>query len=115
MPTFTREALPMSDLSDDASALMRCYTALDAASREMLDAARAGDWDGVCRLEGACALVIARLEELGPPRSMPPHEQKERMRILRRIVERDAEIRRIGEPVPAWLDPAPAPASILLH
>ena len=102
-------------LPEDASALLRCYNALDSASREMLDAARAGDWDGVCRLEGACALVIARLEELGPPAAMPPHEQRERMRILRQIVERDAEIRRISEPMPHWLDPAMPAPSYTLH
>ena len=52
-------------LPPDASALLRCYAALDCASHEMLEAARAGDWDGVCRLVGACAVVIARLTELG--------------------------------------------------
>jgi flagellar protein FliT len=106
----------MSDrLPAEASAMLRCYAALDSASREMLEAARAGDWDGVCRLEGACALVIARLEELGPPHAMPAHEQRERMRILRQIVERDAEIRRISDPMPAFLDATTAPASLLLH
>jgi flagellar protein FliT len=88
------------------SALLRCYAALDGASQEMLEAARAGDWDDVCRLEGACAVLIARLQEIGNADALPAHEQPERMRILRRIVERDAEIRRLCEPLPAWLDAA---------
>jgi flagellar protein FliT len=87
------------------SALLRHYEALDGASREMLAAARAGDWDSVCRLEGACAVVIARLTELARLQPLPREEQGERMRILRQIVARDAEIRRICEPMPALLDP----------
>jgi flagellar protein FliT len=118
VPTFTPETITMSSdrPAHEPSAMLRCYTALDSASREMLEAARAGDWDGVCRLEGACALVIARLEELGPPNAMPAHEQRDRMRILRQIVERDAEIRRISEPLPSFLDPAVEPSPpVLLH
>src|SRR4051812_30745136 len=46
------------------SALLRHYEARDGAREEMLRAAGAGDWDSVCRLEGACAVVIARLQEL---------------------------------------------------
>lgn len=109
-------ALISDRLPSDASALLRCYAALDCASREMLEAARSGDWDGVCRLEGACAVVIARLTELGREQRMPDHEQRERMQILRRIVERDAEIRRMCEPVPSWMEPAmQAPPSYLVH
>lgn len=86
------------------SALLRHYAALDCASEEMLEAARAGDWDSVCRLEGACAVVIARLRELAEQQQLPREEQRERMRILRAIVARDAEIRRICEPLPPILD-----------
>ncbi|HZY19151.1 MAG TPA: flagellar protein FliT [Ramlibacter sp.] len=122
MPTFTpedrlheRDASPA--VQDDVrggsivvsggpvpSALLRHYEALDCASEEMLEAARAGDWDSVCRLEGACALVISRLQSLARQQPLPPHEQRERMRILRAILARDAEIRRICEPMPSLLD-----------
>jgi flagellar protein FliT len=88
------------------SALLRHYAALDGASEEMLQAARAGDWDTVCRLEGACAVVIARLRLLGREQTLSPDEQRERMRILRMIVVRDAEIRRICDAVPGYSDPA---------
>jgi flagellar protein FliT len=91
-------------LPSGPSALLRHYAALDMASEEMLEAARAGDWDSVCRLEGACAVVIARLRELAEREILPREEQRERMRILRTIVERDAEIRRICDPLPALLD-----------
>ena len=91
-------------LPPTASVLLRHYAALECASVEMLEAARAGDWDSVCRLEGACAVVIARLRELAEHQVLPREEQRERMRILRNIVARDAEIRRICDPLPALLD-----------
>lgn len=100
MPEATMLAMTRSA----PSSLLRHYEALDGASREMLEAARAGDWESVCRLEGACAVVIARLGELA--REQPPDrdEQAERMRILRRIVERDAEIRRLCDPFGDLMD-----------
>jgi len=87
------------------SALLRHYEALDGASEEMLRAARAGDWDSVCRLEGACAVVIARLQELARRESLAPEDQAHRLRILRAIVARDAEIHRLADPLPHVLDP----------
>ena len=105
-------------LPPTASDLLRHYAALECASVEMLEAARAGDWDSVCRLEGACAVVIARLRELAERQVLPREEQRERMRILRNIVARDAEIRRICDPLPALLDGRVyplAPAEGLLH
>jgi flagellar protein FliT len=42
--------------------LISYYEAIERASVEMLDAARSGDWDEVCKLEGACALLIAQLK-----------------------------------------------------
>ncbi|RYZ03095.1 MAG: flagellar protein FliT [Comamonadaceae bacterium] len=106
MPTCWPDAgdCPMSLPTD--SALLRHYAALDGASEEMLQAARSGDWDTVCRLEGACAVVIARLRLLGREQSLAPHEQRERMRILRLIVLRDAEIRRICDATPGLPDPS---------
>ena len=92
----------MSLTSD--SALLRHYAALDCASEEMLQAARAGDWDSVCRLEGACAVVIAQLRRMTQHQALQAHEQAERMRILRAILANDAEIRRICQPLPSLLD-----------
>ena len=55
----------MSHARNEGESLLRYYLALEGASREMLEAARTGDWDEVCRLEGACAVVIARLRKIG--------------------------------------------------
>ena len=87
-----------------SSSPLRWYAALECASQEMLAAARAGDWDTVCRLEGACAVVIARLREIARDTPLSREEQSERTRILRAILANDAEIRRICQPLPSLLD-----------
>lgn len=89
---------------DVQSNLLNHYAALEAASHEMLRAAREGDWDSVCHLEGACAVVIAKVRVLTQEQPLAPQEQRERMRILRTILANDAEIRRICQPMPAMLD-----------
>lgn len=88
----------------DKESALRYYLALEGASREMLAAARAGDWDTVCRLEGACAVVIARLRRIKQSQPLTQQEQPERLRILREILANDAEIRRISHPLPSMLE-----------
>ena len=88
----------------DTDSVLRYYAALQCASTEMLKAARAGDWDSVCRLEGACAVVIASLCQVAQDQPLKSSEQSERMRHLKAILANDAEIRRICDPMPEFLD-----------
>jgi flagellar protein FliT len=109
---------PTLGLLPAGSTLLRHYEALDGASEQMLRAARAGDWDSVCRLEGACALVIARLRALVQQQPLTQQEQAQRQRILQAILTRDAEIRRLADPWPHVLDPMGlpvAPTASTLH
>jgi len=109
------------NLPADTTSLLRFYEALECASQEMLEAARNGDWDSVCRLEGACAVLITRLRQAAQEEPLAPGDQPQRMRLLRNIVANDAEIRRIAQPMPAFLDSRPnssafmLPASLALH
>lgn len=107
----------MSRDKDPAGELRRYYAALEGASHAMLDAARAGDWDTVCRLEGACSVVIARLRRIRREQPDSDIDPAERTRILRTIVANDAEIRRIAQPVPGFYDTHSgwSPASLRLH
>ena len=41
--------------------LIDFYRAIEATSLQMLDAAKAENWDEVVRLEGACAVLIEQL------------------------------------------------------
>ena len=42
--------------------LLSYYEAIEQASADMLNAAKAGDWDQVVKLEGACVLLISQLK-----------------------------------------------------
>jgi flagellar protein FliT len=106
--------------------LLSYYEAIERASAEMLSAARAGNWDEVVRLEGACVLLISQLkhaaqgpEDLGPRGEPAGAEAQEAARIKSRIMQRilvnDAEIRHLAEPWLADLDDTLAGRRRTLH
>ncbi|RVU46599.1 flagellar protein FliT [Rubrivivax rivuli] len=90
--------------------LLSYYEAIESASVDMLAAARAGNWDEVVKLEGACVLLISRLKNAAqaPERQGPEARAqaqalevaKAKSRIMQRILVNDAEIRHLAEP---WL------------
>ena len=80
--------------------LLDYYRAIENASRKMLEAAQAEDWDQVVKLEGACAVLIAQLRHKSRNLQLAPEERKEKARIMQRILRTDAEIRVLAEP---WL------------
>lgn len=83
------------------SLLLNYYEAIEKASQDMLDAARAGNWDHVVKLEGACAVLIAQLKTTAQGSPLPPEEAQLKSRIMQRILVNDAEIRQLAEP---WLE-----------
>jgi flagellar protein FliT len=80
--------------------LLTFYEAIEQASAEMLDAARAGNWDEVVKLEGACVLLISQLKNAARQNELKPEEARAKSRIMQRILVNDAEIRHLAEP---WL------------
>ncbi len=82
-------------------ALLQYYEAIETASHEMLEAARAGDWDRVVKLEGACAVLISQLKHAATERRLGSEEAQLKARIMQRILVNDAEIRHLAEP---WLE-----------
>ncbi len=88
--------------------LLSYYEAIESASVDMLAAARAGNWDEVVKLEGACVLLISRLKNAAQdPSGAASSAQtqaielaKTKSRIMQRILVNDAEIRHLAEP---WL------------
>jgi len=83
------------------SRLLNLYEAIEQASADMLTAARAGDWDEVVKLEGACVLLISQLKHAAASQPLAPEEVKLKTRIMQRILLNDAEIRHLAEP---WLE-----------
>jgi flagellar protein FliT len=80
--------------------LLSFYEAIEQASAEMLLAARAGNWDEVVKLEGACVLLISQLKNAARAKDLQPAEARAKSRIMQRILVNDAEIRHLAEP---WL------------
>jgi flagellar protein FliT len=87
--------------------LLNYYEAIERASADMLAAARAGNWDEVVKLEGACVLLISQLKHAAQDKGKAPGTgtteldvAKTKSRIMQRILVNDAEIRLLAEP---WL------------
>ena len=76
------------------------YQAIEAASRQMLQAAQTEGWDQVVRYEGACAVLIEQLREKARSEELSPELRSEKTRIMQRILNNDAQIRYLAEP---WL------------
>ncbi|HNU10550.1 MAG TPA: flagellar protein FliT [Rubrivivax sp.] len=80
--------------------LLNYYEAIERASCDMLTAAKAGDWDAVVRLEGACVLLISQLKHAARQQPLDAESARAKARIMQRILVNDAEIRHLAEP---WL------------
>src|SRR5512145_2272834 len=65
--------------------LLQHYEAIAAASSAMLEAARAGDWDEVTRLEDRCRTLIAALKAAAADRPLSRKDNERRMDLLRKI------------------------------
>jgi flagellar protein FliT len=99
--TARTDSSPARKPTMDDNALLDCYVAIERASEEMLEAARAGDWDRVVHLEGACAVLISRLKQAAADRHLDEEQLKAKSRVMMRILRNDAQIRSLAEP---WLD-----------
>ena len=93
--------LPPSEPTPMNSPLQRYYEAIEKASADMLDAARAGNWDHVIKLESACVLLISQLKNAARGDALSGEETQLKSRIMKRVLVNDAEIRHLAEP---WLD-----------
>ncbi|MEF7613461.1 flagellar protein FliT [Aquincola sp. MAHUQ-54] len=81
--------------------LLNYYEAIERASADMLEAARAGNWDQVLKLEGACVLLISQLKHAARTEKLAPESMQLKTRIMQRILVNDAEIRILAEP---WIE-----------
>ena len=97
------------------TSLLSYYEAIEKASADMLDAARAGNWDHVVKLEGACALLISQLKHAASGDSLGPEQAQLKSRMMQRILINDAEIRQLAEPWLEDLDNMLAGRSKMLH
>ena len=80
--------------------LIDYYKAIEDSSLKMLNAAKSEDWDQVVRFEGACAVLIEQLRMKAKSEELLPEQRSEKIRIMQRILQNDAQIRYLAEP---WL------------
>ncbi len=76
------------------------YRLMADASRRMLIAARADDWDRVCAVERECARLIEDLSSMGDLAPSDPALRQEKLDLMKRVLADDAEIRLLTQP---WL------------
>ena len=77
---------------------MQSYQQLSDLSGAMLEAARRGDWDTVTSTERLCARVIGDLRRQPEQGPITETEHDERLRLLRKILADDAEVRDLAQP-----------------
>ncbi|MDR3371399.1 flagellar protein FliT [Rhodoferax sp.] len=79
--------------------LIDYYKAIETSSQQMLAAAKTSDWEQVARYEGVCAILIEQLRGLASTQQLEPAAKVEKSRIMQRILQNDAEIRYLAEPL----------------
>lgn len=95
--------------------LIDYYKAIEDSSLKMLEAAKAEDWDGVVRFEGVCAVLIEKLRHRARTEELDASTRIEKSRIMRRILNNDAQIRYLAEPWLAHFENKFEGQSTLLH
>ncbi len=95
--------------------LLDYYTAIEEASMKMLEAAKAQDWDGVVRYEGACAVLIEQLRSQAQVQVLAADDRVVKARIMQRILRNDACIRDLVDPWVAQIDAHMGHSQVFLH
>ena len=87
----------------DGDYILMVYAGIADLTRQMLAAARSGDWDTLIALEKACSAHFARLaaDDDGTPRDAD--YQRRKAELIRSVLDDDAQIRLLVEPWQARL------------
>jgi flagellar protein FliT len=85
----------------EISRLIGFYLSIEQASRDMLAAARESDWTRVGSIQEHCSLLIDQVRRLNGKVVLSRNEQRAKLRIVRQIVQNEAQIRRLAHP---WTD-----------
>ena len=83
----------------DVARLIATLEAIERASAEMLGAARTRDWDRFRTTQAHCATLIDEARDLGEGLALARDDLRRKLRIFRRIVRNEAQIRRLARPV----------------
>lgn len=87
----------------NSSQIIEVYEDIQAASRDMLNAARASNWHELTALETKCRAKVASLIGAEPHEPLSPAQQQRKSEIVRQVLADDAAIRNLAEPWMAQL------------
>jgi flagellar protein FliT len=74
------------------------YERVLAEMQQMLEAARASDWERLTALERRCSDIVASLAGKELHETLEPVLQRRKAEIIGKVLAADAEIRKITEP-----------------
>ncbi|MBI3284467.1 MAG: flagellar protein FliT [Burkholderiales bacterium] len=78
--------------------LISLYENVAVITSHMLDAARTGDWELLARLERDCTSRVQSIRDNEIPIELPADMRDKKIRIIKKILADDREIRDITEP-----------------
>lgn len=88
----------------DSQEVISLYETVADLTDKMLAAARIGDWDQLAALESRCTSQVEILKKNTEPRTvLSPVAREKKIRIIKKILEDDRQIRDITEPWMAQL------------
>ncbi|MDT3677599.1 MAG: flagellar protein FliT [Burkholderiaceae bacterium] len=99
-----RTGTPRMRVPSPSTPLLDRYRQIESVALEMLEAGRAGDWTRVATLETTIRGLADGIARDGGPDALDAEQRRERLRILRRLVLLDGDLRRLADPVHGWLD-----------
>lgn len=83
--------------------VIELYETVAVITKQMLSAARSGDWDQVTLLESRCAVYVETLKTEKPLVKLSGNVRVRKVQIIQMILADDREIRNIAEPWMAQL------------
>lgn len=78
--------------------ILSLYETVAELTEKMLSAARVGDWDRLASLESDCAGQIQILRDGDKPQPLTGEVRARKVKIIRKILADDREIRDLTEP-----------------
>ena len=78
--------------------LIGFYLSIERASRDMLAAAQDSDWERVGAIQELCGVLIDQVRRLHGRVALNRHERRAKLKIVRQIVQNEAQIRRLAYP-----------------
>ncbi len=87
----------MSDV-DSTPDLIALYEEVALMTARMLSAAQQRDWDQLSQLEHSCASCIERLSGCATAPTLSGEIRRQKISLLRRILDNDRETRELTEP-----------------